>query len=429
MFFLIWEFSRAAKHDIIICLILVGGTVTMVCPNCGAEIAENEKKCPECGSPLPSPHEKTALIILAVFYLLIIIAGVVLLIRHESLSDPNVNPQPVNEVVAPEATPEVTPAPEATPAPEVTPEPEAAPGPEINGSYLSENTRDMSVGEIAYWKGLHIGLAYVKTGNSFKSASDWHETTVMDINQVVTAFFEVYNPQDKIISLKYSDIGAYADGKEAFGGDTLYAVTCDGITQVDRYALSPYTRAYVICCREVSRNIYGMKYTCGNDISWSITPDCFSPEPFDASLSLLGDIKQPEIASPKPGDVMYNDKYEIIYRGFEFTDYHDSLTGTEHAAVFKFTLNNTGTDNVDYSLVGGKMRCYRNGLLMGKRSGMQDMIDNYKSLTMIDTIYAGNSVDFYIAFNLDEPSGDMYFIYNTGFDFDDILFELQVNNK
>ena len=85
--------------------------------------------------------------------------------------------------------------------------------------------------------------------------------------------------------------------------------------------------------------------------------------------------------------------------------------------VFKFTVNNTGSEALDYQFVGYNMSAYQdNNYFLGDPSFVVDeKIDGYNNIFKIDTIEAGMSANIYVAFDAFEKSGDLIMVYDAGY--------------
>ena len=296
-------------------------------------------------------------------------------------------------------------------------------------TYLADNPGEMTVGGIGEYQDLHIGLAYVKTQSYLQTAIDYFKEEISSDHQVVYAIFEVYNPTDKTKSFSYSAIEGYADSSKAEGVDTIYKVACDNVKQLDSYPLAPKTRAYIVCDFEVPNSTAEMKFYCGNKNIWTVSSGEFAVDSFNDEQSLFASAEQPAIEHVVPDTVVYNDKYEIIYKGF--TTYTDSnvIAGETNYAVFKFHLNNTSDEELDYSNVGYKMTLYRNGLLQEDCTYTMDSnIDGFINVFKVDKVRNGMGADYYVAFPVKYINGEMYLSYNTGWLTDELLFELAETN-
>ncbi|WP_044915303.1 zinc ribbon domain-containing protein [Butyrivibrio sp. WCE2006] len=278
--------------------------------------------------------------------------------------------------------------------------------------------KNMKVGDIGKRDNVYAGLSYVKR-MSYLPTELGENNDITAGHEVIMAFFDFYNDSDKESTVSPEDITCYADGVQTEDVDQYINVECDGINQYYSAELADHTQMITVQDYEVPTNWSELKFFYKSELIWTVTQDDIKTDDF-AFKSMYDAIAIRRNAIGE-GTVIFNDGYEIVFQGVTDYVYQNSITGAEPYTVFKYTINNTGTSAVDYSLAGYSMNAYIDNYYAGDASYIFDeKIDGYSNIFNIDNIEAGMSANIYVAFEGDSKGKPVYMIYDDGYIIDDV---------
>lgn len=276
----------------------------------------------------------------------------------------------------------------------------------------AESYKNMKLGEIGKKDDIYVGLSYVKKTNYVPTALyDFDE--IGDGNEVILAFFDFYNASANGVTVHPEDITCYADGSQVLDAQENYmSVYCDGIRQLYSVDMDGNTQMISVHDFVVPSGWSELKFFYESECVWTVTADDVSEEDFEFESMYDLDIER---ESTEEDSVIYKGDYEIIFKGATDYTYSNSLGETPYV-IFKFTVNNTSSAPLDYSLAGYEMRGYQANYSLGDSSfALDEQIDGYSNIYSIDKIEAGMSADIYIAFDAFVEDGDLYMVYDDGY--------------
>ena len=277
---------------------------------------------------------------------------------------------------------------------------------------VSDEKEDLSVGEIAKDGDFYYGLACVRSSNKVQTAISSYSTKVSKTQEVIYPIIEVYNAGKKDKSFNTNDVVVYADSVKASDPDTIYLVGIDGIDELQFYEIDSNRTALVVQAFVVDEDWKELKVFCG-DISWTLTPDDISTEAY--TYEPMFDLS-PDYSYTEKDSIIYDEDYELIFDGMEFYEYKSYVDGKETFAVFEFTINNTSDEDLDYSLVGYKMKGYWNTQLLDDATYIMDEnISGYTNVYNIGEVRSGMKAKVYVAFEVPDDSGDFECYYDVGY--------------
>ena len=278
--------------------------------------------------------------------------------------------------------------------------------------------KDMKLGDIGVKDNINVGLAYVKRMNYLPTALG-PEEDIGEGNEVILAYFDFYNNNDKSKSISPNDITCYADGIQVGDVETYIKVESDGISQYYNETLAAHTQMVSVQDYAVPIGWNELKFFYKSECIWTVTQDNVSEEPYSFS-SMYIDLKVDREVTNE-GTVIYDDKYKIEFQGA--TDYvHNNMVwGDTSYVVFKYLITNTGSEAVNYSLAGYQMSGYQNNYYLGSAVySMTDDIEGYKNIYSVDSIEPGMSAQIYVAFESFGDPGNLYMVYDDGYIIDQI---------
>ena len=275
----------------------------------------------------------------------------------------------------------------------------------------AESFKDMKIGEIGYVDDVYVGLSYVKRMNYLPTVVG-KEDEIGEGNEVILGFFDFYNWSDERTYVNPYDITCYVDGVQVEDVDSSYKIECDGIKQFYNVDLNENTQMMSVQDFAVPSGWNEIKFYYESKCVWTITQDDVSTDDYEFSSMYDLDIQR----EPTEEDaVLYQGNYEVIFKGV--TDYTwSTVFGDRQYIVFKFSINNTGEETIDYSTAGYEMAAYQNNYYLGDADyGIDDKIDGYSNIYNIDTIEPGMTTNIYVAFEAFVTDGDLYMIYDDGY--------------
>lgn len=286
---------------------------------------------------------------------------------------------------------------------------------EVNdpGIETAASLNEMGLGDIGVKDGIYVGLSYVKRMTYLPTALGTEEKIGAG-NEVILAFFDFYNNENKSVSIAPEDITCYADGTQAEDVETYIKVECDGIKQFYREDVAEHSQMISVQDYEVPTGWEELKFFYKSECIWIISQDDVKTEPFNFESMYSDLVISRDITNE--GDVIYSGDYEIIFQGVTDYVYNNVVYGDQPYTVFKFTINNTGSSAIDYSTAGHKMSAYQNNYYLGDAMiTLDDKIDGYSNIFNIDSIEVGMSANVYVAFDSFGDGGNLYMIYDDGY--------------
>ena len=276
----------------------------------------------------------------------------------------------------------------------------------------AESFKDMKIGEIGYVDDIYVGLSYVKKMNYLPTALG-SEEEIGEGNEVILGFFDFYNWSDDRTFVNPDGITCYVDGVQVEDVENNYIkVECDGIKQFHYLELDDNTQMISVEDFSVPRGWNEIKFYYESKCVWTISQDDVMTD--DYEFSSMYDISI-QREPTEENTVLYQDNYEVVFKGV--SDYvSDNTWGDDQYVVFKFAVNNTGEETIDYSMAGYDMIAYQNNYRLGDVIfTLDDKIDGYCNIFNIDTIEPGMTTNIYIAFETNSTEGDLYMIYDDGY--------------
>lgn len=143
------------------------------------------------------------------------------------------------------------------------------------------NSGDLSLGDIGEYKDDVLAcLSYVKRSNEEPTALG-NLSDVPEGNEIILGYFEFYNQNDEIVSIRPGDITCYADNVQVTGYKTYIKVESDGIRSLSYEDLEPGLKAYSVQDFQVPIGWQELKFYLSNGCIWTIHNEDVSEMPFD----------------------------------------------------------------------------------------------------------------------------------------------------
>lgn len=283
-------------------------------------------------------------------------------------------------------------------------------GPNIK---VAEDQSNMKVGEIGRTDNVFVGLSYVKKMSYLPTALG-KETKIGSGNEVIMAFFDFYNHSDKSDSISPDDITCYADGVQVGKVETYIKVKCDGINQQHNAKIGGKTQMVSVQDFAVPKGWKELKFFYNSDCIWVVAPEDVKTEPFKFSTMYKDlEIKRTPVSD---GTTIYDEDYEIVFKGAKDYTYKNKYSGNKQYLIFKFTIKNTGTETLDYSLAGYSMHGYQNNYFLGTADYvLTDKIDGFINIYKIEKIEPGMTANIYVAYEGAAKGGNVYMVYDDGY--------------
>ncbi len=283
---------------------------------------------------------------------------------------------------------------------------------------VASNSSDMHLGDIAERNGIYFSLNYVKRMDYLPLSLN--QTAEVDpSHEVIIPFFELFNGGAEKQNFSDDRFTCYVDGTQVNKVDASLLTDIDDIHGINgSYEIEPGTKAFLAKNFEVPRDWSEIKIFYDDGCTWTISSSEVGTESF--AKQTLFDVDITREVTPE-GAVIYDDDYQITYKGFEeYTK--DSLWGPEDYAIIKLTIENTGSQPLDYNLVGFNMRGYCNDYLTEDPDFLLDeKFDSFINIHDVDSIQSGMATDVYVAFKVREPIKNFYFVYDVGYIVDNAL--------
>lgn len=294
---------------------------------------------------------------------------------------------------------------------------------ESSNTIIADDTRSMSLGDIGEYSNIYVGLSYVKTASTLSTAFYDYQVEPNENDQVLITFFEIYNPSSKTRTFDESRIEVYVDGNKVSGvPDNYFKIEVDGVRELDSYSLEQGTRAYVICDFEIPLSYNEIVVYCGNNCIWNLSKNEIGTSEFDTSKSLYSECAGATFEETPEDTIIYSDNYELTYLRAKVHEEDKAYVDDSKFLAFEFSIKNTTDKELDFSLVGYRMRAYLNNVLINDADYMIDtVIDGCINIFDVDSIKAGMSAKFYVAFPIDNLSGEAKMVFDQGYIVDDVV--------
>ena len=285
---------------------------------------------------------------------------------------------------------------------------------------VASDYSNMTIGDICCEDDLYIGLAYAKLSDSFTTGLGSQED-ISEGKQVLFAYFDVYNGSNDKKNIGDDSFTCYVDGTSFSKVETYFYYEEDGITNQLSNDLYDNTNKMVITDFEIPMEWNEIKLYYGSDCIWTLLPADVSSEPFE--MKSMYDIDYIRDATPE-GTTIYSDKYEITYDGYEY--FTQDYTNDE-MIIIKFTVNNTGDSELDYSLVGYNMNCYADNYVTNNADyTLDEKFGDYINVYNIDSIQAGMNAKIYYAFEINGNHTFYRMTYDVGYIVDEYLADIYI---
>ena len=273
--------------------------------------------------------------------------------------------------------------------------------------------KDMKLGDIGIKDNINVGLAYVKRMSYLPTALG-PEENIGEGNEVILAYFDFYNNNDKNKSVSPNDITCYADGIQVGDVETYIKIESDGICQYYNEDLADHTQMISVQDYAVPKGWNELKFFYKSECIWTVSQDDVSEEPYSFS-SMYTDLKVDRDVTSE-GTVIYDDKYKIEFKGASDYVHNNMVWGDTSYVVFKYLITNTGSEAINYSLAGYQMTGYQNNYYLGDSVyTLNEDIDGYKNIYDVDNIEPGMSAQIYVAFESFGEPGNLYMVYDDGY--------------
>ena len=269
---------------------------------------------------------------------------------------------------------------------------------------------DLGIGGIGKKGNVYVGLQYVKVMPYLPTALG--KETVPEGDEVIIAFFEIYNNSGDVIRFLDDDISCYADGVQVGEVETYIVTEIDGIRGTSLLSLENTFQLLTALDYEVPKGWKELKFFYKSECVWTVSAEETSTKEF-----VNEPLIQVEKDTPytKADEIIYNNGYSVQFKGAEFYRQKKSYLNDDYA-VFKFTISNTGNDALDTDLMGYKMQVYCDNYFVRDPSfTMKDKIDGYVNIYDVKKIEAGMSANVYIAFECPKKAGMYYLLYDDGY--------------
>lgn len=288
---------------------------------------------------------------------------------------------------------------------------------------ISSDFSNMRLGDIGKSNDLYVSLTYVKRMSGLPTALDSVEPVDAG-KEVILGFFDIYNNSGKEQFVNFTGITCYADGVKVDNVETSWKVRCDNILQFYGDNLQKHMKVVSVHDFEVPSGWNELKFFYNSECVWTISQSDVSEEAFVHNSPYE---KNESFDITEEGTVVYDSNFQLTYMGKEEYTEENSYWGNNEYIIFKFLINNTGDQALDYLLAGYEMQAYGNGYLLGDASfGLDDKIGEYINIYDIDSIEKGMSAYIYVAFNIYDEYDNYYMIYDDGYISNDVKATLYV---
>lgn len=271
---------------------------------------------------------------------------------------------------------------------------------------------ELKFGEIYKDGDLNVGVSCVTISDKQFGDTYYSGTKEMFVLNVLTDY---YNSGKEDIGVSVYSISCEVDGKNADSSFDLKEnkEELDGIDYVAYKDLCDNTCATLISNFIIPKEFKEIKiFYEGKDhekkCAWVIGREAISKDKL--FFKSLYDVDYERKNTPR-GTKIYSDKYEITYDGYETVSYGEK----DKYIAFKFTLNNTGTTDLDYMFVGNGMMCYAENYYIETQDFERFMgksLGEYKNISDIETIAAGEEVKFNVQFRINKDYDDYRMVFN-----------------
>ena len=289
----------------------------------------------------------------------------------------------------------------------------------------AEETADytnLSIGDVGRHGNIKIGLQYVKRTSYLPTALS--EEEIADGNEVILGFFEFYNESDSSESVYPDDITCYADGVQVNDVESYIKVECDGVKQFNNTLLDAGCQLLTCQDYEVKKGWSEIKFFYKSDCVWTIKNEEAKEDSYNDTVLINTENMKTDT---NIDDVIYSDKYDVAFKGFELYE-KDGAFGGETYAVFKFNIVNNGDKSLDANLMGYEMRAYQDNFALGDAVwSLSDKVDNYLNIFDVESIEPGMSSNVYVAFEAKNRESKWHMVYDDGYILKHVCGEVFVN--
>lgn len=270
--------------------------------------------------------------------------------------------------------------------------------------------KDLGLGGLAKVEDYYIGLQYIKSMSYLPTALGKED--IGSESEVIIPFFEIYNAASDSVNIDLGKISCYADGVQVSGVETNIKVFVDGVHQFSTVTLDP--GYHVISCKnyEVLKDWKELKFYNTSDCVWTVSKKEVSSEDY-VHQSIIGSF--PTSSSTEIDEILFSDRYQIQFKGHIL--YHDEDSWNDATyIVFKFQIKNLSVQDLDTSLMGYKMRAYQDSFLLDDATfALNDKIDGFLNIYMVDSIAPEMVSNIYVAFQADKSNSEWALAYDDGY--------------
>lgn len=289
----------------------------------------------------------------------------------------------------------------------------------------AKDSKNMGLGEIGNDNGLYIKLSHAKKANQIVAYANTTYSPAKG-NKVVFLFFDMFNGSSDIKSIYSSRFTCYADGVQVKEVETSFLYSEDGVNEELRVDLDEETATMFVCDFEVPENWKELKIYYESACVWSVKNDEVTEKPYDGSHTFT---EYNQKSATQEGSVVYSGKYELKYDGWEYHEEGRSRNKTNYLIV-KFTVTNSGDEELKYTLTGYNMRAFRDNYYVSDASYMaDDKVGDYINVFDIDSIQPGMSAKLYIAIETDDVNGLYHVVFDDGYMQNDALAHVYFEDK
>lgn len=281
---------------------------------------------------------------------------------------------------------------------------------------------DLEVGTVVEVGDLEIGLSYVKRSGSHTDAMG-SNVEVAAGDEVIYAFFEVHNAGEKLLNISKNKVSAYADSTKIEAVPDYMLFEEDNIKEYQSYEIDGGKYAIVPFNFEVKKG-WETVTIFYDDYSWTIDATDVTNNPY-TFVSLFE--HEENFVPTQVGDSKELSKYTLKFDGVATIPQKYSWSGPWVA--FKFTLNNTDSEELDLGLVGYEMRGYLNDYLTDDASyTLDDNLNGYINIFNVEEVKPGMNAKVYVAFEIQETHGQFSMAFDDGYIFHNTAWMINAEN-
>ena len=282
----------------------------------------------------------------------------------------------------------------------------------------------IKVGEAVYYDEYSaISLVCVRKLDHI-SLSNGQTLKVGKDKEIIYLIFDFGNFSKNTMNLtKVIDGSFFAYANEEFLTEPKASVpvAIDGYQAYDSYRIDSDKNAFIVKAYEVDKGWDAIYVGLLSGV-WEILPEDISQEPFRGeSIFWL-----PNHASTGKDKLLYFKEYKIRYNGFDMYEAENSDRESKYA-IFKFTIENSSSEVIDYTSSAAFIRGYQDDHLLDRPShAITKPIDGFINIYDCGPIGPGETAEVYIAFHINKEDSVFSCVFNIGKVEDEILCIVEV---